>query len=574
MKNRKSRAVLAASALFAGLLAFASPNLASAEKPVETTVAVSSRQSGPVWENGRLRYWDGASGAYLRNRWRTIDGKSYYFGNGGFALTGRAMIGKATYRFDFKTCEQYKDRWFTVGSNTYYYNRYGVEVRGMQRINGSLFGFYANGAQVKDGWLSVGENTYYFNRYGAPLKGVRKIEGVIYGFYDNGVQVKGRWFTRGGKTYYFNKYGVALRGARRIGGVVYGFRDDGAQVKNGWLSAGGRTYFFNAYGAPIKGLKAIGGVLYAFDSDGVQYKNAKKTFEGKTYAFNAYGVGKGEYSLPADAYAAQRLGTNPVYYYKHPTLPLALDFRKSPDLARDKYVVPYDKGFYVYLRRPYLVLSRVSGLTDQRLGQWDGPVGVGKVVFGDYRDVEYILHPGYHDGPDPEARKLPSGKWIGLYPGFSSGYDDMLYADANVSRPDHGPDRDLFDCIVSTNAAESPYVGRSRASIDASFIREHIEEDPGMIEWDYGLPLYSKAHQYYEYMRDREKYYPPASDTRYRIYDRDVLGDSAKELIIDCSSSSDAAPGYTAVFMFTPQGLLLADLTEKSYPGQSFYGLR
>lgn len=350
-------------------------------------------------------------------------------------------------------------------------------------------------------------------------------------------------------------------------------------MKNDWLSAGGKTYFFNVYGTPIKGLKLIGGRLYGFDQNGVQFKNRSLTSEGKAYSFNAYGVGKGEYRLSSNPYEAQKMGTNPVYYYKHPTLNLALDFRNSPDLARDCYVIPTDKGFNVHLRRATIAYQRRYHLPESQLTKRTMSIGRCEIFIGDANDAYGILNPGPGEGGPGKVKQVNSTTWICQSSAFTGGVDLPPAMDERIPRPSHGANPALIDCVVLSGASVSASSGRSNAWTDYNYIREKIKTEPGLVEWNYGLPLFhpSIVSKYvfrdYDLSSDELEYFENGYRPVYRAVDADVLGGSAKELIIDCSSRSSGAPGYTAVFMITPQGLLLADLQVKSYPGQSFYGL-
>ena len=66
-----------------------------------------------------------------------------------------------------------------------------------------------------------------------------------------------------------------------------------------------------------------------------------------------------------DAYEMQSLGSNPVAFYQHPTLDIAIDLRDDPEAARSMYVIPLANGFLITHRQTialeYLSLRDYSG---------------------------------------------------------------------------------------------------------------------------------------------------------------------------------------------------------------------
>lgn len=248
-------------------------------------------QTGLVKDDKGLRYIDPKTEEAYVNRWKTVDGKTYYFGADTYAVSGLQTIAKVKHYFGDDNV-QYKNRWKTVDGKTYYFNANGVAVTGLQTIANVLHFFGNDGVQFKDRWITVDGKTYYMNKNGTPTKGLVTINGVKHYFGNDGVQFKDRWITVDGKTYYMNKYGTPTTGLATINGVKHFFGADGVQYKNRWITVSGKTYLFNQYGVARTGLykDPANGATYYFDSTGVQLKNGTVKVDGKDLRFNANGV--------------------------------------------------------------------------------------------------------------------------------------------------------------------------------------------------------------------------------------------------------------------------------------------
>lgn len=302
----------------------AEPKAETQAKPMakpnaETQAEPMAETNGFGWDNYGLWYTD-ENGVDYYNRWKTANGKTYYFGSDGYAVTGFYTGSNGDlYYFDPEDCFQYKNCWKEIDGDTYYFNRFGVAARGVYRFTPTSPIHYFDpetGAQYKNAWCEIGGKTYYFNKYGIPTKGFARIpsNGPLHFFDNNGVAYKNRWLSYDGDTYYFNAYGCAVRGLVRIpsNGPLHFFNNDGTQVKNAWKSVNGKTYYFNAYGCAMTGMRTIGGVDYYFDArTGVQYKNRWVKHDGKSYFFNPYGVKVRGFYKP--------VGDSETYYFNPET---------------------------------------------------------------------------------------------------------------------------------------------------------------------------------------------------------------------------------------------------------------
>lgn len=222
-------------------------------------------------ENG-IRFCDGADN-YLKNGWKTIQGKRYYFNKQGYALTGIQPVGK----------------------NTYYFNSKGVmKANKWVRENGAKYYFGADGKMVKSAW--VGD--VYLGADGKQIKdyvdetrnNAKKTGWVGYGrlwkYYQRGKLVTG-WKTIDGKTYYFQSSGY---------------------MKTGWYNDGKNYYFLNTtagrgtIGVMATNFMRIDGKVYYFfpkqvkDSTGTVHpkgsmaRSLKIRYNEKEYSFDSKGV--------------------------------------------------------------------------------------------------------------------------------------------------------------------------------------------------------------------------------------------------------------------------------------------
>lgn len=162
--------------------------------------------------------------------------------------TGLVRNSSGLRYIDKTTKKAYVNRWRTVSGKTYFFGKDSYAVRGLQTINGVLHFFGDDFVQYKNRWRTVTGRTYYFNANGVPLKGLHKVNGVLHFFGNDGVQFKNRCITVSGRTYYFNANGTALKGLQRISGVLHFFTDAGVQVKNSEILVSSKAYDVNRNG--------------------------------------------------------------------------------------------------------------------------------------------------------------------------------------------------------------------------------------------------------------------------------------------------------------------------------------
>lgn len=284
-----------------GAAALESPSAEEIDGAASALPVEAMTVNGLVKSDKGTTYTDNAGVKYV-NRWRTVDGNTYYFGADGYAVSGLYLGDNGDlYYFDVTTKIQYKNRWRTVDGETYLFNANGVARRGAYTNpeNGDMYYFDEyEFFQYKDAVLTVNGLPVYFNKNGvAASSGLQRSgqNGKIY-YFDTktGEMYRNRWRTVNGSTYYFDKNGEAVSGLQvdaNNGAIYYFDVETKAQYKERWRTVDGNTYWFNANGTAIGGELRLGEVLHFFDPvTRVQFKDRWKTLDGNTYWFNAAGI--------------------------------------------------------------------------------------------------------------------------------------------------------------------------------------------------------------------------------------------------------------------------------------------
>ena len=148
-------------------------------------------------------YFDLSDGKMLRDKWKKIEGKSYYFQSNG-RMAKKQWIGKY---YVLGNGERAKNRWISgqfVGEN-------GKKIPnfrgGWQQISGKRYYYTAAGVK-KTGWLTYHKKRYYLNKNGVMQTKQVEIKNKFYYFTKNGVLKKKSWVKIGKWYYYANTKGV------------------------------------------------------------------------------------------------------------------------------------------------------------------------------------------------------------------------------------------------------------------------------------------------------------------------------------------------------------------------------
>lgn len=227
-------------------------------------------------------------GTPLKQSFKTVAGKTYYFGKTGRSLRYSQWINDKLYYF--KSDYTMHTGWVTWNSDK----------------TKSYFS-PSNGAALK-GWAKISGKRYYFNSKRKALKGNWKIDGKFYYFKSTCVQHTGwltwkdgrksyynpkrngaaaiGWWNLSGKRYYFSpQNGKFVRYKQKIGGNTYYFNKQGAMFR-GWLKWSGQkkwSYFANN-GVMAEGSATVNGIRYSFDSQG---KTSTRPKAGRVFLLNA-----------------------------------------------------------------------------------------------------------------------------------------------------------------------------------------------------------------------------------------------------------------------------------------------
>ncbi|WP_044441241.1 N-acetylmuramoyl-L-alanine amidase family protein, partial [Bacillus mycoides] len=233
-----------------------------------------------------------ASGAFVKEGLKDIDGKIYYFQNSEINkkeiriedrdailhfsdkgvlervsnLKGEVINSVVNVPFDNKTLAFNQDgsilkTGINKNANTiaYYSLEDGPSYTGWKMIDGKRY-YFENGLNSTfNAHKDIDGKRYYFHEDGSVNRaGFEKVDGKIYHFDNNGVAQTG-WQTIDGKYYYFDENGAAKTGWFNVGGgyrpwpLAYGYlwycaREDGSLYSDGWFKIDGKDYHFDQWG--------------------------------------------------------------------------------------------------------------------------------------------------------------------------------------------------------------------------------------------------------------------------------------------------------------------------------------
>ncbi|MED1013120.1 cell wall-binding protein [Bacillus mycoides] len=233
-----------------------------------------------------------ASGAFVKEGLKDIDGKIYYFQNYNVTkkelrikeqnvilhfsdkgvlervsnLNGEAINSSVNVNLDNKTLAFNQDgsilkTGINKNANTiaYYSLEDGPSYTGWKMIDGKRY-YFENGLNSTfNAHKDIDGKRYYFHEDGSVNRaGFEKVDGKIYHFDNNGVAQTG-WQTIDGKYYYFDENGAAKTGWFNVGGgyrpwpLAYGYlwycaREDGSLYSDGWFKIDGKDYHFDQWG--------------------------------------------------------------------------------------------------------------------------------------------------------------------------------------------------------------------------------------------------------------------------------------------------------------------------------------
>lgn len=407
---------------------------------------------------GKLKTDDGwAADYYLENGQavtglREIDGKTYIFDTAGklykgdftyegdvyysdpatgvVLMNGVCTLSDGTLRFQDADGKA-TPGWKTLGDKTYYQTTARKLAVGRVPVDGDLYYFGADGAQITgSGWADD-----YYIEDGVLRTGKQEIDGKWYIFDAEGRVQKGD-FQYGGDWYSADDTGalhVDTIRALSEGGRRY-YDAEGAAKANTWATYGGDSYYQNAETKLVTGRVLIDGAYYFFGTDGKQkttdgwidgcyLKNGevltgRQTIDGKTYIFATSGdnlgiVYTGDFTYLGQMYRANKLGalylntittnTNGTRAYVDDMGVLRTGWIDAEDGSR--YHQTYTNGAYV------MAAGFTAIGTDTYYFEPDGKLFMGRAA-GYYnvggKTQAYILEDGRYCVP-PSITKVATG---------------------------------------------------------------------------------------------------------------------------------------------------------------------
>ncbi len=230
----------------------------------------SKKEFGWISDASGWQYKD-ENGNLVKDGWREIEGKRYYFDKLGYMATYWQYIDEEYYWFGTdgamkKGWEEIRGKWYYLGGN-------GVMQTGwIEPGDGHWYYAYADGA-IQTGWfLAENERWYYANANGVMQTGWIELgDGNWYYTYEDGAMQTG-WFAPGdGHWYYANANGVMQTGWFLAENERWYYANAHGAMQTGWIEPGdGNWYYAYADGAMQTGWFAPGdGHWYYANTNGV-----------------------------------------------------------------------------------------------------------------------------------------------------------------------------------------------------------------------------------------------------------------------------------------------------------------
>ena len=225
-----------------------------------------------------------------RNVWKTVGGKTYYYGADGQPVKWSQKIGGHWYYFNGSGVMQRSwITWNADGSKSYF-DGDGRALTGWQKLSGKWYYFSpSNGKSVR--WSQkIGNYWYYFNGASQMQTGwiTWSADGSKSYFDGSGHALTG-WQKLSGKWYYFRpESGKSVRWSQKIGGHWYYF-NGASQMHTGWLTWGKdkTKSYFDGSGHALTGWQKLGGKWYYFNPSNGRSLRWGQKIGGSFYYFNA-----------------------------------------------------------------------------------------------------------------------------------------------------------------------------------------------------------------------------------------------------------------------------------------------
>ena len=247
---------------------------------------VTIRSAGKNYSGSRTISFDIVT---PRNAWRTISGKTYYYGADGQPVKWGQKIDGHWYYFNGSGVMQ--RGWITWNADGLksYFDGNGRALTGWQKLSGKWYYFSpSNGKSVR--WSQkIGSYWYYFNGASQMQTGwvTWNADGAKSYFDGKGHALTG-WQKLSGKWYYFSpSNGKSVRWSQKIGSYWYYF-NGASQMQTGWVTwnADGAKSYFDGSGHALTGWQKLSGKWYYFRPESGKSVRWSQKIGGHWYYFN------------------------------------------------------------------------------------------------------------------------------------------------------------------------------------------------------------------------------------------------------------------------------------------------
>lgn len=205
-KNRKRMKMLLIFMMVVGEISlFCRTVPAFSFETTEDSVFYTTSNAGKWIKIGNYWKYKDAKGKYVKNSWKKIKGKYYYFDHDGRMKTG----------------------WIKLKGVWYFLNSDGSRAEGWKKLGGSWYYLTPGSGKMKTGWYKVKGKWYYSNSTGAMKTGW--------------IKLKGTW-------YYLNSDGSRAEGWKKLGGSWYYLTPGSGKMKTGTAIINGKKQVFDSSG--------------------------------------------------------------------------------------------------------------------------------------------------------------------------------------------------------------------------------------------------------------------------------------------------------------------------------------
>ena len=225
-----------------------------------------------------------------RNVWKTVGGKTYYYGADGQPVKWSQKIGNYWYYFNGSGVMQRGwITWNADGSKSYFDGK-GHALTGWQKLSGKWYYFRPESGKSVRWSQKIGSYWYYFNGASQMQTGwvTWNADGAKSYFDGKGHALTG-WQKLSGKWYYFRpESGKSVRWSQKIGSYWYYF-NGASQMHTGWLTWGNdkTKSYFDGQGHALTGWQKLGGKWYYFSPSNGRSLRWGQRIGGSFYYFNS-----------------------------------------------------------------------------------------------------------------------------------------------------------------------------------------------------------------------------------------------------------------------------------------------